>query len=158
MRLDLSLSLTRRGAAAAGNAHEYWRIYVTEGVASTNTSIAEVEMRATTGGADQCTGGTATANEELGVDYTAAKAFDNDNATIWHTSTSVLPNWIAYQFASPVEVEEVAITSRNEANSSTAPEDFSIQYSDDGTNWTTYWSVTGQIGWSANEQRVFTNA
>ena len=36
--------------------------------------------------------------------------------------------------------------------------DFTLQYSDNGSTWTTAITVTGQTAWTANESRTFTGA
>jgi hypothetical protein len=44
----------------------------------------------------------------------------------------------------------------NGANPSMAPKDFLLQVSNDDTNWTTLYTVTGQTSWDNEEVRTFT--
>lgn len=134
-------------------AHSYWRIYVTANNGdATWTDFNEIEFRATIGGTDQCSGGTA-----LGDDSTynsPNNAFDNDTANS-HISSGGLPSWVGYQFASPVEVAQVSLITPLVNEAARAPKDFLIQYSDDGITWTTAKEVINQTNWTTAEQRLF---
>lgn len=135
-------------------AHAYWEVYVTAVEAMGNSGIAELEMRATIGGADQCSGGTSSASSIFSGSFVAANGFDNDANTLWHNGGGVIPSWLRYQFAAPVEVAEVSMTSRNDsANGDIAT--FRVRYSDDGTNWFTAWVVNTPTDWGHPETRVF---
>lgn len=148
------------GAPPGGDEHLYWRILITETRTGDSflATIAEVEMRATAGGADLCSGGTASASSQEAT-YPASKAFDNLTGVedIWVSgSGQPSPQWLQYQFAAPVEINEVLIraastTSRAER----APRSFKIQWSDDGTTWTDKWAVTDTSAWAINESRVY---
>lgn len=133
--------------------HTYWRVIVQLGNSGA-ISAAELEFRATPGGADQATGGTPSVVSTL--IGSAADIFDNNNSTFWAINGSA-EAWIKYQFASPVSVGEVAWRIRGDSNPGHSPASFLIQFSDDNTLWTTAWQVTGQTGWSNGEQRVFTS-
>lgn len=138
--------------------HLYWRILQTERDGGNANAISEAEFRATPSGADQATGGTATASAEFDGTTGAAKAFDNDNATLWASTATNPPHWLRYQFASAVAVAEVTIRARSDSPfQNQAPKEFFIQYSDDGTTWTTAWGGTDQTGWTAGETRTFTD-
>ena len=138
--------------------HSYWRIYITANNGASLLSIPEVEFRATVGGSDQASGGTAvygTQNPNGNPDNLAAAAFDNDTGTKW-TSNSNVPDYLGYHFASAVDVKEVSILGPTAGNGPTyAPKDFSIDYSDDGSTWTTVKGFTNETGWGAIEQRLF---
>jgi len=137
-----------------------WRLANITTVDGTTAAIGEIEMRATTGGADQCTGGTASASDYLlsSATYAPDKAFDNDAVgTFWH-SHSIYPAYIQYDFGSSVVVTEVSIARRYASTGDVqAPSAFDVQYWN-GSSWTTAWSVTGQGSWtgSIGETRVFT--
>lgn len=140
-------------------AHKYWRIVMFGvGTVATNNAygMAELQMRATSGGANQCTGGTASAGETFSS-FNPANAFDGNTSTIWGSTGKGLSNWLEYAFASPVVVGAVAITARNDGSGyGQTPTDFAVQFSDDNTNWNTAWHVlTGN--WTLGEQRVFTD-
>ena len=102
-------------------------------------------MAATVGGADQCTGGIATASSG-----TAANAFDNNTGT-WTSVTETSPNWIAYEFASSVGVGELAITCADGTRAITA---FSLQQYI-GASWITVFSASGQT-WTSGERKTYT--
>lgn len=142
---------------AAGE-HRYWRIYGVINLQGTLMSAAEIEMRASAGGADESSGGTASASSAS--NGAAANAFDNSTSTYWGTaSNQVWPGpYIAYDFGAGVTKEIVEISYRLHASSLTTggPTAFLVQYSDDGTNWTTSWGEVTTADWAGGEARVFT--
>lgn len=115
--------------------HRYWRI-----LCLTNTgayAFDEIEMATTVGGANECTGGTATAsssNTSRGPD----RAFNGatGGTSFWMTS-SAGEQWIQYDFGvgNAKAIKEIRLfpnsTSSNKVTS------FSVQYSDDGVVFTT---------------------
>jgi hypothetical protein len=140
-------------------AHMYWRIVMFGvGTVATNNafSMSELQMRATTGGANQCTGGAASAGETW-PEFAPANAFDGNTSTAWGATNAKLSNWLKYAFAAPVSVGAVAITARNDGPGyGQTPVSFSVQFSDDNANWNTAWHVvTGN--WTLGEMRVFTD-
>lgn len=136
-------------------AHQYWRIHINS-TGEGWCSIAKLEFRATAGGADQATGGTALADGALGGNP-ASNAFDSDPNTIWHSQDNVPPHWLGYQFAAPVDVTEIAITSRNLSpwGTTQAPDLFDLEWSDDGSAWSTEESVDA-TAFTTGETKVFT--
>jgi hypothetical protein len=138
--------------------HTYWRINITANngnASSQKTGIMEVEMRATVGGADQCTGGTPSASSE-NSGFEASKAFDNNATTTQWLSNASEPSapwWLKYQFASAVDVAEVSIVPPTTLTR--APKDFDIQYSDDNSAWTTWLAVTNVTDWATNTAKLF---
>lgn len=144
------------GAAAGGGAHLYWRINISARQSSTYSSLAEVEMRATAGGADLCSGGTASADSFYSGAYVPANAFDNSAASVW-ASGGTEPHWIRYQFAAPVTIAEVMLQAPP-ASYGGLPEqakDFTIEHSDDGSAWTVAKTVTAEPAWTAGEVRLY---
>lgn len=135
----------------------YWRIYISAchdpaGVAS----ATEIEMRATSGGADQTSSAYASAssyNTGFGG-LTPAKAFDNVTGfyNSWVASSSSLPQWIQQDFGAATTVAEIAYSCFTYQG---GPKDFDIQYSDDGSNWTTSKSYTGVTWSSSYQQQIF---
>ena len=145
-------------ATEAPGLSSQWRIYITAVQTAGNyATIKEIEMRATSGGADQCNGGNATASSynTLGTPFLPSLAFDNDtsNNSVWQAHGSSLPQWISYIFPNSVDVTEVTIMSWSTAGD--APKSFDIQYFD-GTDWQTMWSETNVTGWTSNQVRTFT--
>lgn len=123
-------------------AHRYWALQVTARAGAGNgVSLAEVEMRASVGGADQCSGGTAGGAYSIG--QAPANAFDNSDSTLWYNgSTSGLGVLLTYDFGSAVTVAEVFV--RNAAASGSGsgfpgatygPATCWVAWSDDGSAW-----------------------
>lgn len=132
----------------------YWRIVFTKSQSQAtlpiSLSLAEVEMRSVSGGANKCSGGAPLANA---WDYGGEpwKAFDSDSATHWSAYAS--PPWLGYHFAEDVSVAEYALTEG--FSTSWAPKDFTLEYSADGINWSVADTRTGESAWSASETRVY---
>ena len=66
-----------------------WRL---EWVTPTGSGIygaSEIEMRLTTGGGDECTGGSAISSTEFSGSFLDDYAFDNNNATEWASQSNV---------------------------------------------------------------------
>lgn len=136
----------------------YWRIFITETRTTSDTifaSIAEIELRATAGGADQTGSGTAYASSQ--TTNTASGAFDNNPATWWSSgSNESAPQWIAYDFGSAVSVAQITIQSGNTAAlAARAPRSFEVQYSDDGSTWETAVSFSNESAWATGEVRAY---
>lgn len=87
---------------------------------------------------------------------TAPNAFDANNASNWALSSGTV-GWIQYQFTIPQDIIEHTVTAPA-ATMTNAPNRWTLQYSDDGANWTTAAIVGGQTGWTTNEKRVFTHS
>jgi len=137
----------------------YWRVLISETRTTSSfffAAIAEIEMRATAGGADQTGSGTALASSE--VSNTAAdQAFDNSPSTRWASGDSQpAPQWIAYDFGSAVSVAQITIQSGDNAiRAARAPRSFEVQYSDDGADWNTATSFTDESAWAVSEVRAY---
>jgi hypothetical protein len=139
------------------SSHRYWRIRVIDTEDGSSARIAKLELRGSSGGADLTGSGTAfTAGTATGAD----NAFDNNAGTYWYSGDGidVLPEILGYDFGSGDDetVVQVAITADNSTGGGDyAPEDFTIQYSDNGSSWTTAATVTGESPWSDGETRTF---
>lgn len=120
-------------------AHRYWAVLVTARPGSGNgVAIAEVEMRATSGGANIATGGTAAGTNTVG--HPPAQAFDADAATEWRDgATGGVPVRLSYDFGSAVDIAEIVVTTPGAASAyagaTYGPAACWIQWSDDGTAW-----------------------
>ncbi len=88
------------------------------------------------------------------------KAFDDNTNTKWLDNTGV-PNatnscWVVYQFANAgYAVEQYTITSANDSPERD-PRTWLLQGSNDGTNWTTLDSQSGQTFTSRFQKKTFT--
>jgi len=136
----------------SANAYPYWRIRVTGLSGGGNDiKIANIEMRATVSGADQCTGGTAFATSGTGVD----NAFDGNTTTNWVSTASYFENEsIGYEFTPGVVVAEIAITASNTAGVSNSPGSFVIEHSEDGIVYTPV-AAFDSLTWTNSEVKVF---
>ena len=135
--------------------YKYWRIYITQGCpAETYTHYAEIEMRATLGGADQCTGGIATASSEYAGDYYASNAFDDNVSSVWHTNVSnIIGEWIQYEFLTDVYVEEITMLARSTFGART-PIGYILQASNNGVDWWDKITVSDSLCWINSEKRA----
>lgn len=121
--------------------------------------FAEIEMRAYSGGANQISGGTPSANTSYSGSYDATKAVDADVNTSW-LGTGTAGTWWQYTFAGAVQVSEVAIRCRSATDgagtAANAPTDFYVEWYD-GSAWQIAWHQTAS-GWSTGQQKVFTQS
>lgn len=145
------------GGGGGGGTHTYWRLRFPQGINGGNdnrTQLQTVEFRATVGGADQCTGGTAFASAVHGSS-SAASAFDANSGTAWFTAgNDHFNSYIGYQFASPVAVEQISLT--GSSDTSYSPRSIIVEHSDDGSTYTIYAFIPPTLSWSANETKTFT--
>ncbi|MGD6729416.1 hypothetical protein VXM50_23010, partial [Xanthomonas citri pv. citri] len=105
----------------------------------TTVVFHEVEMRATAGGGDQCTGGSASASSVgVGAGGSANNAFDNDTSTSawWSSSVGTIggAEWLQYTFATSVTVRELWLLFFSKNN---LPTEIDVQYWD-GSAWVTW--------------------
>jgi len=143
---------TRYDAGASGTV---WRIYATAVGGGTTFALKEIEMRASAGGADQCTGGVGLADSTYQANTTLL-AFDNvtTSASFWAAHTySPLPSWIAYKFTSAVSVAELVMRARDSGLQNQAPTAFELQKWN-GSGWDTMLTQSG-LSWSADETKTF---
>ncbi|MCK8520986.1 discoidin domain-containing protein [Aquimarina sp. D1M17] len=149
------------------NTTYYWRIDEVNTIGTTtgtvwsftttNTNTNEVDHT------DPVGTGTITARAEINSAESANRAFDNlstngtqnTNWSKWLDNGGIPgaanPSWIQIQLPNAVVVNKLAITSANDVPDRD-PEDFNIQGSNDGTNWTNLNSWVGQT-WSTRFQR-----
>jgi hypothetical protein len=127
-------------------AHRYWRLYCTAGNGEPNLGLAEIQLRASLGGADETGSGTASASSG-----TAANLFDNNNTTVLTTTSGAYPHWISYDFGAGNDkaITEIAINTRTQIRYS--PTDFQLQWSDDNSAWTTLFTVKGFGEWPSGQ-------
>lgn len=138
-------------------AHRYWRLLIEAINGSTVTSIEQLVLRTSIGGANVATGGTASASSVSGTD-TAANAFDGNSATWWLSSGNV-PQWLKYDFGAGNETDivEMAVTARSGSTGTNGqrPVDFKLQYSDDDAAWATLIAVGGECDWVVSATRTY---
>jgi hypothetical protein len=135
----------RFGSAGAGLSNK-WRLnFSAKQSGAAFLQLQEAEMRATVGGADQCTGGTASASAS--ASGAAANAFDDSTLTSWNTGVTTMPQWLEYDFATNVDVKQVTFTPQGAAGNPTA---FTVEYHD-GAAWQVYWTEDVYDSVSANQ-------
>jgi hypothetical protein len=127
-------------------AHTYWRLLFTATPATNRIVIDLLSFYDATTTLLPTTGGTASASS-VQSGSNAANAFDGSvNGNWWiGNSTSVTPatpEWLQYQFASAVDVASFVLAPR-QSFSAQWPCDFALQYSDNGTTWTTLYQYYG---------------
>lgn len=123
-------------------AHRYWRALCTRSAFSL-ASIAELTLRTVADGAQAATGGTAYASS-VTTTFTAAKAFDGvigaggNGTNAWESlSTGAGDEWVAYDLGAGNEKDIVEVSvSLFVESTGYIPLRVTIQWSDDGTNWT----------------------
>lgn len=136
------------------SAHVYWRLNVSAINGGANLSVAELGLYVAGGASSAATGGTPSASTSNGA-QTADKAFDANTSTYWQATTT--SGQLQYQFASAVDITSYQVSARNDANQPTlAPKTWTLQYSDDGSAWTTVDTVDRQANWAQGETRYYT--
>ena len=162
--VDVSLAAGTATGSGAGQADShptarYWRLYITANDGMTYSEVNAIEMSASAFGANIATGGTPIASSAFGASV-AANAFDGSLTTAWTSATTSLPQWIGYDFGvgNARTIRAIGIHGSNSGYTARSPKNFDVQYSADGVNWTTAWSVTNATGWGANEYRFFPDA
>lgn len=156
-RLFTAPSYSQTYSGSPHGAHRYWRVHMARSNSGSSTfSAAEVEMRATPGGADQCNGGTASAHSVFSG-FPASLAFDNNAATLWSANGGTSDGWLKYDFGTPVTVSEVMIQARNDSNFTQTPRWGQIEFSDDNVRWSTAWSYAMASSYSAGLSQVTTD-
>lgn len=141
-------------------AHLYWRISITAVVAGTSSApagdgppaLAEVVFYDSSGTPISTASGTASSNAPFNPFVfgggSPAAAFDGNSSTSWCinevNATPSAPIWLRMQFPSPVAVDHFSLTFSNTVPAN-CPANFSLQYSDDGSAWTTVYSYQGGL-------------
>lgn len=136
-------------------AHRYWRLYIADNNGGTSVVISELAMAETAGGANVCTGGTASASSVSASQF-ANLAFDGvvTAASSWQSAFGLYDGsgtrntaWIQYDFnTNPRDIVEIKITFATGISSlNLAPKAFSLYYSDDNIKWTRQRSWAEQV-------------
>lgn len=139
--------------------HRYWRIAITANNGSSFTSLVECQFHTRSNNGDETGNGVGSASSNF-PGGSVANAFNrvfNNSGNYWATVSGGLPAWLAYDFGAGQvpDIRRVSIASRAGGDVAQAPRDFTVQWSDDGSTWTTAWAVTGATGWSGLVLRYF---
>lgn len=125
--------------------HEYWRVVIHSNNLSSYSGLSKLELyRAGSHHDVTSLGGT-----PLGSG-TPANAF---NGTGWNAPLEGA--WVGFRFNNPVGIIGVGITAA--AFTDQSPKEFTVEWSDDGSDWHECWSVDSQIDWANHELRRFVN-
>lgn len=131
-----------------------WRLNITANNGDANVlELCELQMMITPGGADQCTGGTATASSNY-PGYPPSNAFDDDTDTAWITSWGTTTGWIEYEFASSKEIVQYKMRPRN-AEVDRAPTAWTLEYWD-GDSWEVADTRSGETSWTPGVFNTYT--
>ena len=139
--------------------HAWWQLNCTGNDGGNAYGLLQLQVRTSIGGGQAATGGTATASETFdgaGGPYDLSHALANTG--LYSGVDASNPQFLRYHFASAVDIAQIMIQARNDGGEQAqAPDTFDVQYSDDGTTWTTKWSVSTS-GWGSGETRTFAPA
>ena len=150
---DSSIQIFGKNAPPVTDDGWFWRLNVSDPGSDPNyIEFTELEFRATTGGADQCTGGIPYVSSHYpNEDYNAESLFDDNTATKWLGQLDYLPISLSYCFLQPTTVTEIALSSLAAARGAEA---FTIERSWNGIDWIPV-KYHGNITWGASEQKTF---
>lgn len=102
-------------------------------------------------GSDQCSGGTAIGDTP--IDETLAAAFDDSDATGPKFSGTSCN--IGYDFGTEKTIRRYTLTDHTGVNNIQNFKDWTFQWSDNGSDWNTIDTVTGETSWGSGETRTF---
>lgn len=98
------------------------------------------------------TNGQSSASSIASTNFDSWKAFDGlVNTQGWSTSVS-LPQWIQYKFNEPVLIDRYSLSSSTQT---TAPVDWMLQGSNDGSSWTDLDIRQNEVSWSDATTKIF---
>lgn len=153
----------RRAASGAG--HRYWRINVSATNSSTyGPQISNFELRV--GGVDQIptmtgsttSGVTVTPSSEFSATYAGWKTCNDANGStdFWDgNSPSNAQLEVDFGSGNTVDIDDYTVAAAIGAQSTWAPNSWTLEFSDNGTDWTVWDTVSGETGWTGNESRTY---
>jgi hypothetical protein len=119
------------------------------------SGIAKLNARSITYTDDQCNDGTATQSSYMGG-YPGSQAFVTGLwLTCWISSGNA-PQWLAYEFTSAKTIAKYVIRPTMESYISRTPKDWTLEGSNNGTDWTVVDTRTSETSWTQNTPRTFT--
>jgi hypothetical protein len=157
---DAVRCMRRGNGGGGGGSHIYWRQYITRTRLNSGYRIEAAEIEFLNGGEDLCitVGGIPSGSPQYST-FTIDLAFDRVLSSAFLTSQYEEGDlFIQFEFNTPVEVTEFAYTCEDSSNRiDRTPKDFEIQFSDDGVNWTTVFSVVDDANFTTvSERRLYT--
>ena len=132
----------------------YWRVWPldVESV-SDRPGVSELQFRATPGGSNVATGGTALS----GGGGFPANAFDGNPGTEWNATGEIGTAWIGYDVGAGNTIAVNEVYMRAYSTASRTPSSFRLEYSDDGSTWVELMTKSATHPWAASSFMVFTN-
>lgn len=144
--------------------HRRWRMNVTATQGAGVAKITEMEMYESADGPNLAPLGTTTTQSYITGGFEGTKLTDGEyykNAfgavNRWMSDFDGPPWWAQVDFGAGNEkaIKCIGLHAPDASNCDGMPASFDVQWSDDGSTWTTEWSVTGVPSWSAGEFRRF---
>lgn len=85
--------------------------------------------------------------------------FDHDSGTDWYNYEDGFPYWVTFDFGAGntkiVTKYRLTASGVDVIRAERAPEDFTLQGSNNNSDWTILDTVTGEISWGVGESREF---
>ena len=138
--------------------HTYWRIQSTVRTQDNYLSISNCTMEASLGSGNLAVGGSASASSNYNVSSDPSYAFLG-NTTLWWTTAfgqDTAYAWLQYQFPSPVDIGSLTFYPRTDGYANDQGiKQFELQYSDDGTTFTTHGNWIAST-WTQDVPQTFT--
>lgn len=139
-------------------AHRFWGLHISANWGDGNyTSLAELVLASSEGGAQGAVGGTAIASSFRVATESPDKAFDGSATTSWRTAQNVnVPSFIGYDMGAgnSLDVAEVRMTTLSGMGTISYPRGFALIYSDDGVKWSVQKAWSDEA-FSTEVERVF---
>lgn len=136
---------------------KYWRAYCRNATDGVEVQFADIQFRASPGGADQTTNGLAFGSSQFSGSYQYAYAFDASLSTVWAASSSGVAH-IGYQFITPVKVAEASFLPRSDLPGRAA-QYIKVQGSNSISGpWTTIYSVQNISGWTSSVYKTYSDS
>ncbi len=135
--------------------HSYWRLVFLDTAGSGGyIALQSLIMAVNSTAPDLCGGGSVFASSAQ-PNGAANNAIAGINGADWRSTVGDEDNaFIGYHFDAPAQIGYVQLQASTSVQGQ-APRGFVLQYSDDGTTYTTVYKVRGQSAWSASETRGF---
>ena len=101
---------------------------------------------------DTAPSGTSSCSSSYNSSYPAWKVFDQNAATddCWCSQGGVQTGWLKYQLPMAVAVTKYEITSRNNTNNINPPKTWTLEGSNDGSDWDTLDTQTDVTDWASS--------
>ena len=146
-----------RGGGDTGLAAVYWRVNVLSNNGGGNIgAISEIYLQDSDSVTFDYTGGTVTGSATVAGNI-PAHAFDGLTANDWAWNAG-FPQWVQMQFPEAKAVFRIGIQGVNSSlpgQDVNAPNDMTIEYSDNGSDWTEILAIDDQTSWGAGEVRYW---